>query len=172
MTSRASHIPSHTDLSSNSICVNASSAANRTDSLHFGAMISATDPVAVLLGDLCDVCEPGDEIELTGVYTHNYVIMANHIVVQDDRNAAEHLTDDDIKAINALSECADILGHRLLDEAALTVAPISDSPKPPPCRDIVAGIVAAGIVAAGIIEASLDGCNFPAANSWSGRQRS
>ena len=120
-------------------------------------MISATDPVAVLLGDLCDVCEPGDEIELTGVYTHNYVIMANHIVVQDDRNAAEHLTDDDIKAINALSECADILGHRLLDEAALTVAPISDSPKPPPCRDIVAGIVAAGI-----IEAALDGCNFPA----------
>ena len=76
--------------------------------------------------------------------------------------------DDDIKAINALSEC-DILGHRLLDEAALTVAPISDSPKPPPCRDIVADIVpdivpgiVAGIVAAGIIEAALDGCNFPA----------
>ena len=34
---------------------------------------------------------------------------------------------------------------------------ISDRPKPPPCRDIVAGIVAAGI-----IEAALDGCNFPA----------
>ena len=145
-----------TGICSNSIGIYASIAANKTDPLH-SAMISATDPVAVLLGDLCDVCEPGDEIELTGVYTHNYVIMANHIVVQDDRNAAEHLTDDDIKAINALSECADILGHRLLDEAALTVAPISDSPKPPPCRDIVAGIVAAGI-----IEAALDGCNFPA----------
>ena len=27
---------------------------------------------AILLGDLCDICKPGDEIELTGVYTHNY----------------------------------------------------------------------------------------------------
>ena len=27
---------------------------------------------AILLGDLCDSCKPGDEIELTGVYTHNY----------------------------------------------------------------------------------------------------
>ena len=82
-------------------------------------MISATDPVAVLLGDLC--------------------------------------------------EDLDVLGHRLLDDAALAMAPISDSPKPPPCRDIVADIVpdivpgiVAGIVAAGIIEAALDSCSFPA----------
>jgi DNA replication licensing factor MCM2 len=27
---------------------------------------------AILLGDLCDLCKPGDEIELTGVYTNNY----------------------------------------------------------------------------------------------------
>merc|ERR1719394_2956 len=27
---------------------------------------------AILLGDLCDTCKPGDEIELTGVYTNNY----------------------------------------------------------------------------------------------------
>ena len=84
---------------------------------------------------------PGDEIELTGVYTHNYesslntkhgihnkkrqhmiliicitkpitstsgfpvfatVIMANHIVVKDDRNAAKHLTDEDIKVTSVL----------------------------------------------------------------------
>ena len=64
------------------------------------------------------MCKPGDEIELTGVYTHNYesslntkhgfpvfatVIMANHIVVKDDRNAAKHLTDEDIKVRRILS---------------------------------------------------------------------
>ena len=27
---------------------------------------------SILLGDLCDLCKPGDEIELTGVYTNNY----------------------------------------------------------------------------------------------------
>ncbi len=27
---------------------------------------------SILLGDLCDMCKPGDEIELTGVYTNNY----------------------------------------------------------------------------------------------------
>ena len=50
---------------------------------------------AILMGDLCDVCKPGDEIELTGVYSNSYdsslntkngfpifatVIIANHIV--------------------------------------------------------------------------------------------
>ena len=27
---------------------------------------------AILLGDLCDTAKPGDEIDLTGVYTNNY----------------------------------------------------------------------------------------------------
>merc|ERR1719507_667835 len=90
---------------------------------------------AILMGDLCDVCKPGDEIELTGVYTHNYesslntkhgfpvfatVIMANHIVVQDDRNAAKHLTDDDIKAINALSK-DERIGERIIASVAPSI---------------------------------------------------
>ena len=69
----------------------------------------------------------------------------NHIVVQDDRNAAKHLTDEDER-----------IGERIIASVALAVAPISDSPKPPPCRDIVAGIFDAGT-------------DYPAANSWSGR---
>jgi len=90
---------------------------------------------AILLGDLCDICKPGDEIELTGVYTHNYesslntkhgfpvfatVIMANHIVVKDDRNAAKHLTDEDIKAINALSK-DERIGERIIASVAPSV---------------------------------------------------
>jgi DNA replication licensing factor MCM2 len=74
---------------------------------------------SILLGDLCDMCRPGDEIELTGVYTNNYdgslntaqgfpvfatVIMANHIYRKDDSNATKSMTDEDIKAIVALSK--------------------------------------------------------------------
>merc|ERR1719150_3665263 len=73
---------------------------------------------AVLLGDLCDTCKPGDEVELTGVYTNNYdgslntaqgfpvfatVIMANHILRKDGNNATKNLTDDDIKRGLALA---------------------------------------------------------------------
>lgn len=83
---------------------------------------------ALLLGDLCDVCKPGDEIELTGVYTNSYdgslntkqgfpvfatVVMANHILVKDERNAANSLTDDDIKAIVALSK-DERIGERII----------------------------------------------------------
>ena len=58
------------------------------------------------------MAKPGDEIELTGVYLNNYdgqlntkhgfpvfatIIMANHILVKDERNSAKLLTDEDIK---------------------------------------------------------------------------
>merc|ERR1712241_334505 len=83
---------------------------------------------AILLGDLCDTCRPGDEIELTGVYTNNYdgsfntaqgfpvfatVIMANHILRKDDSNATKSMTDEDIKAIVALSK-DERIGERIV----------------------------------------------------------
>merc|ERR1719150_880651 len=83
---------------------------------------------SILLGDLCDTCRPGDEIELTGVYTNNYdgslntaqgfpvfatVIMANHILRKDESNATKSMTDEDIKAIIALSK-DERIGERIV----------------------------------------------------------
>ena len=83
---------------------------------------------AILLGDLCDSCRPGDEIELTGVYTNNYdgslntaqgfpvfatVIMANHVLRKDESNATKSMTDEDIKAIVALSK-DERIGERIV----------------------------------------------------------
>ena len=64
--------------------------------------------------------QPGDEVELTGVYTNNYdgslntaqgfpvfatVIMANHILRKDGNNATKNLTDDDIKVRSHKTWC-------------------------------------------------------------------
>jgi len=83
---------------------------------------------SILLGDLCDTCRPGDEIELTGVYTNNYdgslntaqgfpvfatVIMANHILRKDESNATKSMTDEDIKAIISLSK-DERIGERIV----------------------------------------------------------
>merc|ERR1712141_30175 len=83
---------------------------------------------SILLGDLCDSCRPGDEIELAGVYTNNYdgslntaqgfpvfatVIMANHILRKDASNATKSMTDEDIKAIVSLSK-DERIGERIV----------------------------------------------------------
>ncbi|KAK3868016.1 hypothetical protein Pcinc_026562 [Petrolisthes cinctipes] len=87
----------------------------------------------ILLGDLCDSCKPGDEVEVTGVYTNNYdgslntnqgfpvfatVIMANHIARKDNTNAIKALTDEDIKAMVSLSK-----DERIAERVVASVAP-------------------------------------------------
>ncbi|PAV83494.1 hypothetical protein WR25_24059 [Diploscapter pachys] len=72
----------------------------------------------VLLGDLCDSCKPGDEIEVTGIYTNNFdgslnykqgfpvfqtIIHANHITNRD-KVASDQLTDEDMHQIRELSK--------------------------------------------------------------------
>lgn len=83
----------------------------------------------ILLGDLCDSCRPGDEIELTGVYTNSYdgslnvangfpvfstVISANHILKKDNWNSvSSSLTEDELKEIVKLSKDINI-GKRII----------------------------------------------------------
>ncbi|XP_041349090.1 DNA replication licensing factor mcm2-like [Gigantopelta aegis] len=90
---------------------------------------------AILLDDLVDTCKPGDEIELTGIYHNNYdgslntangfpvfatVIQANHITKKDDKMAAACLTDEDIKAIVALSK-DERIGERIFASVAPSI---------------------------------------------------
>lgn len=90
---------------------------------------------ALLFGDLCDTCKPGDEIELTGIYSNSYdtslntkngfpifatVIIANHVVRHDEKAATDAMTEDDIKAINALSK-DERIGERIIASIAPSV---------------------------------------------------
>merc|ERR1712059_67436 len=90
---------------------------------------------ALLMGDLCDTCRPGDEIELTGVYSNSYdtslntkngfpifatIIIANHIVRNDQKSEADRMTDDDIKAITALSK-DERIGERIIASIAPSI---------------------------------------------------
>ena len=82
---------------------------------------------------MCDLCKPGDEIELTGVYTNNYdgslntaqgfpvfatVLLANHIAKKDGSASTKSLTDEDIKAIVALSK-----DERLAERIVASIGP-------------------------------------------------
>mmetsp|Transcript_9857 Transcript_9857/g.24280 ORF Transcript_9857/g.24280 Transcript_9857/m.24280 type:complete len:895 (+) Transcript_9857:158-2842(+) len=72
----------------------------------------------ILLHDLIDICRPGEEVEVTGVFESNYdaslnsqqgfpvfhtVIKANHIK-RNKGNQQEELSDDDIKKIHQLGK--------------------------------------------------------------------
>ncbi|XP_062270636.1 DNA replication licensing factor MCM2 [Scomber scombrus] len=90
---------------------------------------------AILLADLVDHCKPGDEIELTGIYHNNYdgslnmangfpvfatVILANHITRRDEGVAVAELTDEDVKAIVALSK-DERIGERIFASMAPSI---------------------------------------------------
>ena len=90
---------------------------------------------AILLGDLVDICKPGDEVELTGIYTNSFdgslntmngfpvfstVIEANYVVVKEDKEAVDNLNDDDIKEILALSKDEGI-GQRVFNSIAPSI---------------------------------------------------
>ncbi|XP_005992593.3 DNA replication licensing factor MCM2 [Latimeria chalumnae] len=90
---------------------------------------------SILLADLVDSCKPGDEIELTGIYHNNYdgslntangfpvfatVILANHITKKDDKVAVGEMTDEDVKAIVALSK-DERIGERIFASIAPSI---------------------------------------------------
>lgn len=87
----------------------------------------------IMLGDLCDRCKPGDEIDITGIYTNSYdgslntehgfpvfatVVLANHVVVKDSKQIVESLTDEDISTIIKLSK-----DHRIGERIFASIAP-------------------------------------------------
>ncbi|EEZ97575.1 DNA replication licensing factor Mcm2-like Protein [Tribolium castaneum] len=87
----------------------------------------------ILLADLCDLCKPGDEVDVTGIYSNNYdgalnidngfpvfstVIFANHLVVKDCKQIVQSLTDDDVNAIRKMSK-----DHRIADRIIASIAP-------------------------------------------------
>lgn len=93
------------------------------------------------LGDICDTCRPGDEIEITGVYTNAYdgalniangfpvfstVILANHILKKDNLlSSSSTITDDDIASIVKLSK-----DHRIAERIFASIGPSIYGHKP------------------------------------------
>jgi len=90
---------------------------------------------AILLDDLVDACKPGDEIELTGIYTHSYdcalnssqgfpvfatLFMANHVEKKDAKFAAAALTDEDVKTIMSLAK-DERIGERIFASIAPSI---------------------------------------------------
>ncbi|XP_033335181.2 DNA replication licensing factor Mcm2 [Megalopta genalis] len=87
----------------------------------------------ILLSDLCDRCKPGDEVDVTAIYTNNYdgslnteqgfpvfatVLLANHLHVKDSKEIVESLTEEDISSIISLSK-----DHQIFDRIVASIAP-------------------------------------------------
>lgn len=87
----------------------------------------------ILLSDLCDQCKPGDEVDITGIYTNHYdgslntgngfpvfstVIHVNHLVVKDSKEIVQSLTDEDVNRIIKLSK-----DNRIGERIVASIAP-------------------------------------------------
>jgi DNA replication licensing factor MCM2 len=95
----------------------------------------------ILTGDLCDSVRPGDEIELTGIYSNTYdgslnvangfpvfatVITANHIAKRDNwTSVSSSLSEDELKEIVKLSRDVNI-GKRIIASIAPSIYGHSD----------------------------------------------
>lgn len=87
----------------------------------------------ILLGDLIDCARPGEQVEVTGIYTNNLdtslntkngfpvfatVIEANHVSKKEDLYSPFRLTDDDVEKIKELSK-----DPKILDKVIDSIAP-------------------------------------------------
>lgn len=86
----------------------------------------------ILLWDLIDSAKPGEEVEVTGIYRNNYdvqlnskngfpvfatILEANNVVKSHDELAGFRLTDEDEKAIRALSKDPEVI-DKVIDSMA------------------------------------------------------
>ena len=89
----------------------------------------------ILLWDLIDSAKPGEEVEITGIYRNNYdaqlnnkngfpvfatILEANYVVKSHDQLAGFRLTEDDEKAIRALSREEDVI-DKIIDSIAPSI---------------------------------------------------
>ncbi|KAI0988504.1 hypothetical protein GJ496_010739 [Pomphorhynchus laevis] len=89
----------------------------------------------ILLGDLCDFCKPGDDIQVTGIYRHNFegslnvqtgfpifatIIQANYITKLDTKLDVSNLTEEDVFELLKLSREKDI-GERIFASIAPSI---------------------------------------------------
>lgn len=89
----------------------------------------------ILLADLVDSCRPGDEVSITGIYSHSYdgslntkngfpvfstVLLANHVINSQARTTSCDITEEDIKMIRALSK-DERIGERICQSVAPSI---------------------------------------------------
>lgn len=89
----------------------------------------------LLTDDLIDICRPGEEVEITGVYEHTFdssltiksgfpvfstFIHANHVSKREDASSASNLSESDVRKILELSRDPKI-GERIVQSIAPSI---------------------------------------------------